>query len=117
MKVEKNKLILSEAEIQHQIMEYLALIPKVVPKFWRQNTGAMKIEDRFIKFGETGTSDILGYMNDGKILAIEVKRPGENPTPEQLKFLRGIHKANGIAIIARRIEDVNMRLKMAGYLK
>ena len=116
IKVEKGKFVLSEKEIQKQIMEYLALIPKIVPKCWRQNTGAMEIEDRFIRFGEPGVSDILGYMNDGKILAIEVKRPGKNPTISQLIFLKGIHKAGGIAIIARRIEDVQRRFKETGYL-
>lgn len=34
-------------------------------------------------YGKNGVPDILGCLPDGRMLALEVKRPGEKPTPLQ----------------------------------
>lgn len=122
MKLVNNKIVLTEAEIQTQIMRYLNCIPNVVPTFWRQNTGGAYFKGRggkeqFVRFGKKGISDILGIMNDGRFLAIEVKRPGAKPTIHQKNFINEIHRAKGISIVATSIEDVNIRLQMEGYFK
>ena len=122
VKVVNNKILHTEIEIQTQIMRYLNCLPSIVPAFWRQNTGGAYFKgkggkNQFVRFGKKGISDILGIMNDGKFLAIEVKRPGAKPTIHQKHFLNEIHKAKGISIVATSIEDVNMRLQMEGYLK
>ena len=41
----------------------------------RQNTGAVKVDGRFIRYGWRGCSDLLGMLKDGRLLAVEVKAP------------------------------------------
>jgi len=57
-----------------------------------------------------GVSDILGCYQ-GKLLAIEVKRPGKNPTPDQQRFLDRVKIEGGISFVARSITDVIDNLK------
>jgi hypothetical protein len=42
----------------------------------------------------------------GRFLAIEVKRPGGKPTPEQQQFMDMINQAGGLAFVAHSIEEV-----------
>ena len=102
------KQIPLEHETQSVILEYLELM-KI--KAWRQNTGATKIGDRYIRFGKKGISDILGILRDGRFLAIEVKREGKKPSPEQQEFIDDINKNNGMAFVATSLEDVMIRIK------
>ena len=91
-----------EHEIQNEIMAYL-VSNKIFA--WRQNTGAISIKDRFIRFGLKGTSDILGIYK-GIFLAIEVKTAQGKLRKEQVFFLRKIKDQGGIAIVARSLDDV-----------
>lgn len=61
-----------------------------------------------------GVSDILGVLPDGKFLAIEVKSKTGRASVEQLRFINTINSQNGIAFIARSIDDINKHL--ASYI-
>lgn len=106
----------SEHAIQLQLMEYLAYKNVMV---WRNNSGALQDRrGRLVRFGKVGSSDILGVQGGtGKIIAIEVKRPGLSykPTPAQLEFLQSIHDHGGLAGIATCTEDVD-RILAGEYL-
>ena len=52
-----------------------------------------------------GSSDIIGFTDDGRFLAIEVKTPKGRPTKEQLRFIDAVNASGGIAGIARSVED------------
>ena len=41
-------------------------------------------------------SDTVGSTLTGRFFAIEVKKRGNKPTPEQLEFLDRVRQANGI---------------------
>lgn len=63
-----------EAEILD--LTLAALIPlQDVGFFWRNNTGALELGDRFIRFGIKGAPDIMGVYG-GLAIGIECKRPG-----------------------------------------
>jgi hypothetical protein len=47
----------------------------------------------------------------GRFLAIEVKRPGNKPTPEQQQFIDTINEAGGLAFVARSVEEVDNTLR------
>jgi hypothetical protein len=68
---------------------------------WRQQVGAATIGGRHVRFGVRGQSDILGVVrrgpHRGRLLAIEVKRPGQRPRPRQVLWLRDVIEAGGIA--------------------
>lgn len=50
--------------------------------------------------------DGRGMYHAARFLAIEVKRPGKEPTDEQRIFLYAVRKAGGLAIVATNVEDV-----------
>lgn len=116
-----------ESAIQREILAYLATVPGVVA--WRANVGAMRGEHKgkrwFVRFGAPGMSDLVGWretpvvrlmggldlhMTMPRWLAIEVKRPGEHPTPAQLAFLERVRRAGGIALVAYSLDDVRQAL-------
>lgn len=77
-------------------LEYLEMHPKVA---WvqRVNTGMWKEEDRVIRFGFKGCSDIIGQLKDGRFVAFECKRVGETPSSAQQSFINTVWANNGIA--------------------
>ncbi len=97
----------TEHAIQIQLMNYLAFKDVYV---WRNNSGALPVGRRLVRFGKVGSADILGVqMGTGKFIAIEVKRPDMSwkPTPAQLEFLQAIHEHGGLSGIATSTEDVD----------
>ncbi len=76
----------------------------------RQNTGAAKVGERFIRFGWRGCSDLLGMLKDGRLLAVEVKAPSGKLRPEQAEFLSLVRRFGGVAFVARDCRDVSRKL-------
>lgn len=82
--------------------------------FWRQNAGATKIGDRYIKFGSMpGVSDIIGIKPGtlttgllGIFCAIECKMPKGRLQPSQQEFIAAVKRAGGIAGVVRSIDDL-----------
>lgn len=96
-----------EADVLKSVLEFLRLHPRVG---WvrRMNVGATESADgRYVKFGFTGCSDIIGQMKDGRFLAVEVKREiGGKATEGQLAFIYTVQKYGGVAGVVRSIDDV-----------
>lgn len=98
----------SENDIQRAILDYLTVSGVYV---WRQNTGAFAGEHKgkkwFVRFGAPGMSDILGILPpEGRLLAIEVKRPGERPTQKQAAFIEQINSLGGVAFWVDSLDAV-----------
>jgi hypothetical protein len=55
--------------------------------------------------GEKGVSDLIG-CHQGRMVAIEVKKPGGKASGDQLAFLDNVGKAGGIGFVASSVEDV-----------
>jgi hypothetical protein len=94
-----------ESDIQKQILDYLKL--KRVVCFKHRNVGIMKPNGSYIPlaFGEKGISDVIGCLPDGRFLAIEVKKPGGRPKPEQKEFIASVNRNNGVGIIAYSLDE------------
>ena len=59
-----------------------------------------------VNVGHHGESDITGHRrSDGKAIYIEVKLPGENPRPDQEKFLQAMANTGAIAGVAHSVEE------------
>ena len=99
-----------EKEIQSQILEWLRW-NKVY--CWKMNNSAVyiKSKDRYKKSPMRGVADILGIINGGTFLAIEVKAKKGKLSEFQIEFLDNITKNGGIAFCARCLEDVKLLLK------
>ena len=94
-----------EAAALHEVLQALRAHPAVA---WceRMNTGAARIGNRFVKFGFTGCPDVLGQLNDGRLLGVEVKAPKGKLRTEQAFMLERIAGAGGVAFVARDCRDV-----------
>lgn len=70
-----------------------------VGQFYTQYGGIVRV-------GQHGESDIMGHrISDGKAIYIEVKLPGEQPRPDQKKFLDAMIKTGAIAGCAHSVEE------------
>ena len=86
----KKKYKKEESNLQKDILELLQY--EKIPAY-RINSGATVIENRFIRFGVEGFSDIIAFLPpDGKSFAIE--------------FINIINKTGGVGIFTRSIDDV-----------
>ncbi len=112
------QILQTEAQTQKQILQWLAW-HKIYA--WRNNSGRIFIQGkdkvRMFGGGVKGGADIIGILNDGsgRMLAIECKKLKGKLTDNQEQFLNKIKENNGIAFIARSLEDCERELK--NYLK
>ena len=98
-----------EAAALVEVLKALRTHPAVA---WceRMNSGAAKVEGRFIRFGFKGCPDVLGQLKDGRLLGVEVKAQAGRLRPEQALFLERIRGAGGVAFVARDCRDVREQL-------
>lgn len=74
---------------------------------WRQNTGAVKIGSRFVRFGLKGAADLQGVLSPGgRAVYIEVKSARGRLRPEQEAFRRMVEKHGALWVLARSVDDV-----------
>lgn len=72
-------------------------------KLYRNNSRVLRMTGRrgrrrLMRFGlAKGSSDLIGMLPpSGRFLAVEVKRPGERPTPAQVAWLAEVRLAGGV---------------------
>ena len=99
-----------EAAALVEVLKALRTHPAVA---WveRMNSGAVRIGGRFLRFGWPGCPDVLGQLNDGRLLGVEVKGPAGKLRPEQAVFLDRVRAAGGVAFMARDLRDVQRELQ------
>lgn len=108
----------TETEVLSAVLQALRYHQSVA---WcqRMNSGAGKLtypdgkQSRFLRFGFPGCPDIIGQLKDGRFLAVEVKRPSGDVSPDQAAFLEMVRKNGGVGFVARRVEDVWVALNDA----
>lgn len=107
-----------EAEILRQCLAYLTLAGIV---HWRNNSGGTYLPGgngrrQFVRFGARGSSDILGVLPpSGRLLAVECKRRGAQPTDDQRAFIERVRSAGGLALVVHDVSDLRLGLRIAGY--
>ena len=94
-----------EAAALAEVLKALRAHPGVA---WceRQNSGAVRVGGRFVRFGWPGCPDVLGQLTDGRLLAVEVKAAKGRTSPEQVACLERINRAGGLAFVARDLRCV-----------
>lgn len=109
----------NEKAIETQILHFLAAHRIKAWKTENQGTYDAKkgIYRRKSGPGRTlGISDIIGLLSNGRLFAIEVKSKTGRLSEHQAIFLDEIKRNNGIAILARSIDDVIQAFKEEGIL-
>ena len=96
----------TETELMLRILD--ALQRSGTGLYWRNNTGSLKDErGRWVKFGlGLGSPDIVGILApSGRFVGVEVKRPGEHPTPEQRAWHRAATNAGALIAVVHSVEE------------
>lgn len=98
----------TEKQIQNLILEYLNSLPGC--KAWtNQSIGVFdaskKVYRKPGKFSAKGSADIIGIYN-GRMLCIEVKRPGNKATPDQLEWLKDMASKGACCAVVYSLENV-----------
>jgi hypothetical protein len=102
------KPVIPERDIQRVILQALALHP-LVERIERINVMAGRLlgkdgvsASRFMRSCRKGRVDLDGFTTDGRVIAIEVKRPETRNklTPEQQEYLDQVRRAGGLAGVA-----------------
>lgn len=81
-------------------------------KIWANNTGAAFRRGRLLKFGLKGSGDILGIIEGGTFLSIEVKSGKARQTAQQKIFQKVVSNLGGLYIVARSTIDVKKALDL-----
>lgn len=96
---------MSEAETQSQILAAYQGHPLL--RLWRNNVGAAKIGNRFVRFGLPGSSDLMGVLApSGRAVFIEVKSTDGLLRKAQVAFKQMVMGQGAIWILARSLDDV-----------
>lgn len=118
-KNEINKLPeIPESDVQKSIVAYLQMIRWHV---WRRNVAVMNVENRHIRCGEPGQSDLWGIMPDGRHFELEVKRKGKYPTVDQLAWLVQTNRIGGSVSFwadnVRQVEAVCYHVMRGAFIR
>ncbi len=96
---------LLEKDIQKLIVGWLESKGCQVRK--NHTTGIPDGKGGFRKNATKGKPDLTATIKpEGKLFDIEVKRPGNKASPEQLEFLEATKMAGGLAMVAFSLEEV-----------
>ena len=60
---------------------------------------------RAIRLAAPGVSDLIGWTEGGRFVAVEVKGPRGRVTDEQAAFLELVRRSGGLAGVARSVDD------------
>ena len=75
----------------------------------RVNAGKIKVDRRLINLAPSGTSDIIGMLEGGRMFAFEVKtsKRRNTVTDFQQEFIDTINENGGIAAVVCDFDEVN----------
>ena len=99
---------MTETEIQQQIITTARTMGH---KAYRMNSGKVRIGNRRITLCEPGTPDLLIVMSGGRLLWIEVKRPGERPTETQKKRHKELRDMGHSVAVCHSLDDFLVALQ------
>jgi hypothetical protein len=98
----------SEHQIQTSILNILSYYGVFA---WRNNSGMIAVGEgkyrRMIKLGVAGMPDILGIQKEsGRLVGIEVKKPGKTTTEAQKHMLETLEEYGAIVYVAHSVDDI-----------
>lgn len=99
--------MVSESTVVTQCLEWLALRRVFA---YRNNTGAVKIDGRWIRYGHPGSGDIIGLLPDGRFLSVECKTATGKQSNAQKQFQEIIERNSGVYVLARSTSDLERAL-------
>ena len=103
----------TELHIVNRVLEALAQDSRVV---WchRLNSGLLPAASgRRVRAGWLGAPDIIGMLQGGRLLALEIKRPGRRATQAQAAFLRCVRQGGGVGEVLHSAAELPLLIAEA----
>lgn len=100
---------MTERTLQTIVLKYLSNHPNVV-RAWAQDSDSIKARKFTKTNNKKGVSDIIGLLDNGKLLAIELKQGKNRPSVHQLEFIEQCERAGAIAFFAWSLDEVKLHL-------
>jgi hypothetical protein len=95
-----------ESAIMNDILTHLQRSCVLV---WRNNTGRRS----GVRYGlGVGSADLIGVVR-GRMLAIEVKRPGGKPSADQITWMRVVNMHGGYAVVVTSVPEAIAAVRAA----
>lgn len=95
-----------ETPLVRQVLDYLRL--RGIPAT-RHQAGHVHASS-WINLGATGWPDVIACCR-GRFLGVEVKRPGEDPSPAQLRMHAELAAAGAVLLVVHSLEELEAGLK------
>ena len=91
-----------EADVQRAILAWLGYSNIF---YYRNNSGGMMAESgHFVRFGATGSPDIV-IVHKGKYIGVEVKGTDGKQSDNQINFQRELETAGGKYLLVRSLDE------------
>lgn len=103
---------MKESLIQTAIEQYLKILEnqgKII--YIKNNSGALKTDTRFIRFGKAGSPDFFIFTNDGGCLHLEVKNEKGSQNENQIEYQNKIERLGHTYFIVRSVDEVERIIK------
>ena len=103
-----------EQLIQQQILARLGALPGLT--LWRNNSGAL-VDQRgqLVRYGQPGSADVLGVASpSGRLVALEVKRPGGRQTDLQRAWQAMVERHGGLYLLVTSVDQAVADLRRHG---
>jgi len=78
---------------------------------WQNNTGAVNIGRRYVRFGARGLPDVLAVLPGGRLLALEVKTGGGRLTADQRAARDNLRAAGALVWEVRDLGELDALLR------
>lgn len=73
---------------------------------WNNESGVAEYGSFMVRYGVgKGGSDLIGIVNTGRFIALEVKTGNAVPDKNQKLFLRLVNKFGGYGVVVRSVQD------------
>jgi hypothetical protein len=100
-------------QLKNDALEWLATAGYFA---WPNETGGAFNDGRFIRFGKTGSGDILCVLGSlGRHAEFEAKTGDAVQKKAQKIHQMMVEKKGGLYIVFRSVEDLQAQLRAAGY--
>ena len=81
----------------------------------KNNSGAMKAENSFVRFGKSGSPDFLVFLDGGHTLHLEVKTEKGKQTQNQADYQQRVEKLGHVYRIVRSVKEAYISLAELDY--
>ena len=98
---------MKESQLQSAIEDMLKIYEKVKSLIYiKNNSGATKVGDSFIRFGKAGSPDFLVFLKGGRTLHLECKVGKNRQTANQKAYQQQCEKLGHIYQVVKSIKEV-----------